>query len=466
MRRVSAPALVAYVALGTALLATRFVGLGRSFWHDEIVTVRDFVQAGPHAILAGDRLNHELYSLLAWGARPVLGDSEIAVRLWSVVPFILGVVVVTAWLHLQLGQLTGVMFLGLATIAPLLIDVSRQARGYGIGFLAMSIVVVGALEADRTKRTWTVVVFCLAGVVGTLTLPNFAAAFLATGAVLVAQRELRRRIVIGLGVSVVAVVGFYAPNLDVLSNSSEQNYGVRIDALRVVTGPFDQLLLPGLLRLDGEPPTTSLLWLPFVALIAVLVAASPLLRNWTTALIMCAGVVFTFATLWVTETRSVPRFITFLLVPMLMLLASGLASILGRPRHVPIRAGLALATTLVLILVSVAEGATVMRLPREAHRDAAELIESSGTESAPVFAYMLQPRDLGFYTARPIRTLRRPSAIASLCAKDELAVLVVHPWRIPRVHLPCHSRAGVRRDQLEQYARGGHIDVWFIPPAS
>ena len=49
------------------------------------------------------------------------------------------------------GALSGT-FLLLATASPLLLDISRMARGYGLAFLAMSVLVVAALEAESTGR--------------------------------------------------------------------------------------------------------------------------------------------------------------------------------------------------------------------------------------------------------------------------------------------------------------------------
>ncbi|HEX2427021.1 MAG TPA: hypothetical protein VHI53_03790, partial [Gaiellaceae bacterium] len=96
------------------------------------------VRGGPHAILAGPYIpnNHELFSFLGWATTSVLGESAVALRLWSVVPFLLGVAVVTVWLHRRVGALSAVLFLFLATMSPLLLDITRMARGYGLAFLA------------------------------------------------------------------------------------------------------------------------------------------------------------------------------------------------------------------------------------------------------------------------------------------------------------------------------------------
>ena len=135
---------------GSSALPTRFsgrlsaghgsLGLDHSFWHDEILDVEEFVREGPGRILAGPDLNHELFTLLGWATSSVVGESELALRLWSVVPFVAGVALVTVWLHRRFGALSGLLFLFLATVSPLLLDITRQARGYGLAFLAMSVV--------------------------------------------------------------------------------------------------------------------------------------------------------------------------------------------------------------------------------------------------------------------------------------------------------------------------------------
>ncbi len=128
---VRAAPIAAYSILGLALVASRTVGLDHSFWTDEIMAVEDFIREGPRTILSGPNLSHELFGILAWLTSSLVGESEIALRLLSVVPFVGGVVLVTAWLHMRFGPLAGVLFLFLATVSPLLLDITRQARGYG-----------------------------------------------------------------------------------------------------------------------------------------------------------------------------------------------------------------------------------------------------------------------------------------------------------------------------------------------
>lgn len=109
-----------------------------------------FIRAGPAEILSGAELSHELVGILVWATTSIFGESEITLRLRSVISFLAGVLVVTAWLHRRLGAAAGMTFLFLATCSPLVLDTSRQARGYGLAFLAMAVMLLGAIEAHRT----------------------------------------------------------------------------------------------------------------------------------------------------------------------------------------------------------------------------------------------------------------------------------------------------------------------------
>ena len=468
----AAAALIAasYALLGSLLCWSRFVGLNHGYSSDELMTVRDYVTTGPHEILVGHYIpnNHELFSLLGWATTLIVGESEVALRLWSVIPFVAGVIIVTAWLHVRLGALSGLLFLFLATASPLLLDITRQARGYGLAFLAMGVLVVAALEAVRSPRSWMIVAFCVAGVVGTWTLPHFGIAFAATGLVLLTKRELRQATAIGLAASLPAIVVWYAPHLDDLVSSSRQDYGARIDGAWIVTAPIDQILMPGLRWIDEVLVDPSLGLLGFVAALGLLIGSSPLLRARDSALILCAGVVATVLTLGIMRTNVAPRFFSFLLVPLLILLSSGVAAVLARSvatRRAGVRSIIAVATLGLVALFSAPYLERVTQLPREAIQDAAEAIRASAPASAPVLAYVPYPRDLEFHLGRPVETPRTPDDLRRVCQAPREVVFVSQPWLLPPVRVPCTERDGARHIRIRQYARGEEVNVWLIPPA-
>ena len=460
---------VAYALLGSLLVGTRFVGLDRSYSHDEINTVTDFVAGGPGAILAGAYMpnNHELFSMLGWASRPILGESEFGLRLWSVVPFVLGVIVVAVWLHRRVDTLTAALFLALSTLSPLLLDLTRQARGYGLAFLAMGVLIVAAFEADRSGETCAVAAVALAGVAGTLTLPNFVLAYLATIGVLLGNRMLRRSAGLAAACSMFAIGAWYAPHVADLLENSRQRFGAPIPWYGVITAPVEVVLAPGMLWIDGSTLTGSVARLPLVLVLVLTMAASPLLRQPRAATLLGAGVVVTMFVLCAARTWVSPRFVSYLLVPLYVATANGLAhlvSVYAGRTHTLLRVALA-ATVLGLAVVAfVEEGFAVLRLPREAHREAIRVAQRE-LPGGPIVAYTHHRTDLEFYLGRRVQRATPASLATRVCDADKMLVFITQPFGTLPVRLPCMHRTAVRHWRLEQYARGGRIDVWLIPPA-
>ncbi len=456
----------AYVVLGAALLWSRLWDLGHSFWTDEIFMVEHYVRTGPREILAGSDLSHELLAILAWATTSVAGESEIALRLLSAVPFVVGVALVTAWLHVRIGPLPGVLFLFLATVSPLLLDITRQARGYGLAFLGMAIVVLAALEASRAGRTWAIVAMCIGGIVGTWTLPQFGIAFLATGAVLLADRSVRRPTVIGLGLSLAVIAAWYAPHLGEIRSASEIEDGVQIGFPWVVTAPLDQILLPALLWIDGTALVAGLVWLPLVVLATVVAAASPLIRDPASAFIVCSGPVATVGVLWIAQAYVIPRYLSYLVVPLFILVATGATTILSRvsSRQAAVRTILCLAVITVLAVRFAVLAPDVVGLPREAHRDAADVIAAQD-RTTKVLAYMRNPQDLAFYLERPVEDLEGRDVGAIVCSQRSAVFYVLQPFALEDAPVHCLEHEGVEYHRFRQYTRGDEMNVWYVPPA-
>ncbi len=466
----SEPTAAAYAILGSVLAWSRLTGLDNfGYCCDEIATVVGSVRTGPSTILAGPYTpnNHELFSLLGWTAVSVVGESEVVLRLGAALPFIAGVVVTATWLHVRVGRLAAVLFLALATMSPLLLDLSRLARGYGLAFLAMSVMTVAALEADRSRSTSALVAFWLAGVLGTWTLPHFAVAFSATGAVLLLRPALSSRCLVGAGLSIIAVATWYAPHVDDIVASASQDYGAPIRTTWLLTAPFDQIILPALTSLDETVVRPSPATLVGAIGLAVLVGSSPLLRDRYVVLILGAGTVATVLTFWATGTQVVPRFFSFLLVPLFILTATGCASILQQllSRQARVRTLVVLALLVLLAFTSLPALASVPRSRRDSLREAAELIRVEAT-SARVLAYMPYPADLAFHLDRPVERIGPGAETAAVCRFTQTAVLVAQPWFWPNVAPPrCRERQGTRHVRFTQFARGKATDVWIIPPA-
>ena len=459
----------AYAVLGAALCWSRLVGLRHGYCCDEIRTVSDYVDRGPRAILAGVYIpnNHELFSLLGWLTHEAGARSEMALRLWSVLPFILGVAVVTLWLHRRIGALEGLVFLFLATASPLLLDISRMARGYGLVFLAMSVLVVSALEAESTPTGWAVAGFSAGGLLGSLTLPHFAIAYVSVAVVLVARKELRFQVAIATSVSLPAIAVWYAAHVDDIASSTLGEYGLQIQTVWLATAPVDQTLVPALTLLDDSFVRPSLESLLLALVLGAVLVSSPLLRRRRHAAILVAPVVATVVAFWFTGTYVVPRFFSFLLVPLFVLLATGSASLLYRlrTRPAPVRTVAVGVMFGVLAFQFVSLTADVSRMPRDSTEAAALTIRRAVSPSTPVVAHVPYPRDLEHYLERPVTRAWTEAEAKRACGLTRQVVYVDQPYLVPAAVLPCLGRADVRHYRLRQYARGGRIDVWVIPRA-
>ncbi len=459
--------IAAYGVLGAALLWSRLLHLGHSFWTDEILMVDTYVRAGPRYILTGPDLSHELLALANWLTSTAFGESEIAFRLWSVIPFIAGVALVTAWLHRRVDVLSALLFLFLATVSPLLLDVTRQARGYGPAFCAVCVLVVADLEAGRTSRRAVVVAMCVAGVLGTWTLPQVGIAFVAVGAALLAAREIRRDVLVGMTLSIAAIVVWYSPHLGAVRGSAQIADGTHFDLPWVVTSPIDQILLPALIWIDGTLILPGVVWLPLVLASLVVMAWSPLLRNRVSALVLYSGPVVTVVTLWIANAYVIPRYLSYLLVPLLVLTATGAATAIRRGRELR-AAATALVCLVVVGLMTVrffVLAPDVVALPREANRDAADVIGEQDP-ATKVFAYMRNPQNVEFYLGRPVVDLETEQVVSTVCSQPAPVFYVMQPFSVEDIDVPWLRRPGVEHRRFAQYARGDEMNVWLVPAGS
>jgi len=457
---------VSYGVVGTALVWSRLFHLGHSFWTDEIEMTVSFVRPGLREIITGAGLTHQLMAVLCWIAANTVGESEIAFRLFSAVPFVAGVFLVAAWLHVRLGALSGILYLFLATVSPLLLDISRQARGYGLAYFALSVVVVAAIEALRTGRLWAVFLMWAAGLVGALTLPQVGIAVLSIAAVLVTERRTRLPAAIGIAASLAAIAAWYIPHTGGVKGIVHFPDGVQIAFPWVITAPVDQIVLPGLLWIDGTALVAGLVWLPLVAVVAIVGYASPFARELRSALVLLAGPVLTVVLLWLDGAYVIPRYLSSLLAPLFILVATGAASILGEAgrKRAWFRPTLCVVAIALLTARFVALAPDVVALPREANRDAAEVIER-GPPGTPVLGYLRNPQNIAFYLERPIQNLRASEVATRVCSASRPVFYVEQLFAKEAVAIPCLSRADVQHERFRQYARGGETNVWLVPPS-
>ena len=261
---------------------------------------------------------------LAWATTSAVGESEIALRLWSVVPFLAGRRLVTAWLHARLGALTGILFLFFATASPLLLDILDRREGTVSAYLAMGVMLVAALEARRTGRR-----------LGHRDARRRNRRHVHAPSVRHRVRRdrtghsryhgpLRRWTIIGLRLSRGDRGLVRAAHRSGARRSSDR--GRRADRLSgVVTAPFHHVLIPALLWIDGTVLVASVVWIPLVLLAVVVLASSPLAHERGVPRCPLLGRRRDARRAVARRAYVIPRYLSFLLVPLFILLASGAA---------------------------------------------------------------------------------------------------------------------------------------------
>jgi hypothetical protein len=457
----------AFSVLGAGLLWSRLVGLNQSLWHDEIYTVVHYVRPGPREIF-GDYVpnDHMLFNVLTWATSSALGHSEVVYRLWSVLPFLAGVLLVARWLQRLEGLIAAGIYALLVTESPLLLDWSRQARGYGLAFFAMSLLTVAACQALETGARAQLLLVCAAGVIGTWDLPVFGLAFASVSLVLLSQKPLRTHLLPWLSVSVVAVGLWYAPVAGQIASSSHQEYGYRLPWHGLFTNPFAELLAPSLIP-NGSIGHRGLVAAIVFGPLLVIGLRSFLRASRTMVAALVSGVLGTYVVLWLARLYVETRFLSYLLVPILVLIAVGasrLVRALPASRPLVRLAGTALIAGGVVWLgaVFVTSGLLATRYPFEAYKGAAAAVEKL-PPNAVVVANLPHPDDLRYYLDRPIVTLPAGRLEHAVCRPTRTGLIYVEqPFRTPHIDLSCLRRVGATRERLVQYTRGDRIDVWFV----
>lgn len=324
------PPKVAWITTALAVLLliwSRTAGLAVGFWNDEAFSVLYFIEKGPTEIFLGAGVpaefslnNHRLFSLLAWASVKVLGESEASYRLWSIVPGIVAAGLIVWWVTTRVGPWEGVILAVLALTAPLHAELTGQARGYGLGFLAEALILTGSDQVVRQRSAIGYMLLGIGGWIGTWTLPVFVVPFVAQSFVILLTG--RRAAVIVVGMVGLATLAFYWPVLAALASASGQEFGRPIAWHDVLSGAARDLFAPSLWMIQPRIPE-KLRWLTYACLLAL--AARELWRRRETTLfwLLTVPVAVTYAALAAYSAYSVPRYVSYLLFHVLVLMAVG-----------------------------------------------------------------------------------------------------------------------------------------------
>jgi len=336
------------LAAGAVMLAWGLaVPLNQGLRSDEVTSLFRYIAGGPSAIWSHYIPNdHILFEVLTWGLRKATGDgSEAALRLWSVLPALAGAGLLTWWTWRRLDRWIAAVFIALGSAAPVFLDLAMEARGYGLAFLASALMVVGADRAREPGDRRGIAAVIAGGAMGIWSLPVFVLPFLVILALLLWARIPRGRLFGAALLVGVSSLVFYAPVLGQLIKASGQKDGRQLGVAGFIVGPLQDQLQPSVQTLIH--PVTSLTANAF---------ASHIISNWASApslgpdLIaagaLCAGVLYfrsrgdaflgalllapavvSYLVIEIVRFYVISRFLSFLLLPLLVLGAAGIVGV-------------------------------------------------------------------------------------------------------------------------------------------
>lgn len=458
---------VLLVLAGVVLIWTRLLALEQGLWGAEIGTVAAYIQPGPHAILGHFTPSDQvLFGLLAWVSSALSGSHGAAVyRFWAVVPAIAAAALMVAWLWRRLDPWVAAVFAVLAAACPVYLDLGTAAQGYGLGFLSLAVMIVGADGFARRRSRRALSLLVAGAVVGIWALPVMVATFLGIALATMVHRVLRRPLIAAAGLVGAVSLLLYAPLLGEVITSSNEWPGRRLPLYAVLTGPLRELLAP----------SVSLL-LPNAAVgldeaIALVLLVGGLMLLWRAAerllvLMLVAPVYLTYLCLVLGRVRVVDSFdrpaqlsildlidrsTSFLVLPLLVAVAVavvGLGRLLARTR-VPrswaeglsggaLRDSLLGARPLMIPMVACAAvlvALTLGKIDRLARRDAAVPLESyaevgaivKGTKIKRILTNATRPAGLEYYidpSARRITALD-PATLETMFCHSETGFIYI-----------------------------------------
>ncbi len=245
-----------YVVLGAILAWSRLYGLGNGgYCCDEIATVTDSIRRGPSWILSGaySPNNHQLFSLFGWAASSLVGESRgappprrsCAVHRRSRPRDDLAARSLRRALRAPVSLSRDGVALAprpLATGARLRDRLSRHERGRRRGARAAAIEQdVGDRRALRRRSRRRLDAPALHGRVPRdwRCAPR-------------GRMSCARQLALGLGLSIAAIAAWYAPHVDDILDSSQQEYAVEISSAWIVTAALDQTLVPAFSLLSDD----------------------------------------------------------------------------------------------------------------------------------------------------------------------------------------------------------------------
>jgi Dolichyl-phosphate-mannose-protein mannosyltransferase len=459
--------------LGAIVVWTRLAGLNQSLWHDEVFSVVHYVDLGPSTIVSGDYVpnDHVLFNLLGYGTTRVLGESEVTLRLWSVLPAIAAAALIVWWTWRLRGRWTALVVAVLVATSPVHHDLAREARGYGLMFLAGALMLVFShrVVTQGDRSSW--IALALAGVIGSYTAPQFVLGFVGQTIPLLVRRDLQKRALVLLGVVGGVLLLLYSPLLSDIARSPGTVSGGPLPGHAPVSGPILHLVQPSF-DLLADRATDAYVITPntpdrILGGLLVLIGALVLWRanDRMVCALLIVPLLFVYTVLTIGRFHVHERYGSFLLLHALVLVAIGIVGLVrASPRGVPrwLAGAVAAAAGVALSINSIDRSDRYQSLPREDFKRVGEIVRARG--ETKVVTDSARPDGLRYYLGE-----ENVAPVTGSACVSPPTVFISHPFRgegeSPPADVSCLRVLGAVKVRVPQRDRGGHIDIWFPPGA-
>jgi hypothetical protein len=452
-------------AAATAIVFTAALFLARfcfamattSLWNDEIYSNVFFSRHGPlHVATTYETNNHPLFNLLSslLPGRASLEPFRARIVSFAAVLALLGAVL--AFFRRRRLFLAGALVFQLVAVHRELLDLTLQARGYGLLVLLAAVVswgVLAVVEGERRRGLWALGV---ATVLGAYAVPSFVV-WGGAALALLFFLEPRR----DAGVAALAVAGgvllLYAPVLPKLLHEMrmyETWFGKSYVGLAAVRETVLVYLLPG-------APGSALAWLWTLLVAALLAGALVALVHegrHAAAPAILLGASALFIGVCLVQKTPPARTTAFLALPVFL---SAVWLAIGKPsRRASIRAGFAVAAAAFLGPLNVDAARSFTFVPIESYHDSTRAAASLLARGFPLHVllapHLVDPPSDPAHAVRPELDAERFSRGAIAVLDDDYR----GPERFDGSRL-APAAVALRFPQR----RGGFQALWIAPPA-
>jgi hypothetical protein len=360
--------------------------------------------------------------------------------------------------------------------SPIHYDLAREARGYGLTFLAGGLMLIFADRVARSGRRRDLIGRGVAGVIGGFTIPQFVIGFVGQAIPLVLRRDLRKPVlamVAGVGIILLLL---YAPLLAEIVRSPGTVGGLSLPWHGFLTAPAQDLLRPNLdVLLNRNTDAYAITRFFPDTLLAGTLAAVGAVVLWgnherMTCALLLVPVLLVYTFLTVTRFHVHERYGSFLLLHALLLAAVGIVGLIQLMPSTAIRylgAGVALGLAVVTVDHAWERSRVFHEMPRENFKGAAQIVEAHG--ASRVLTDSTRADGLRYYLGDGNVVAFPAWALEALfCSSYPPPVFIEHPFRLggPQPALPdlgCLKRRGAVRTRVTQRTEPGWIDVWLLP---